>query len=69
LGCPAFVPGFPLCGHSRSMNIAAVEMTAWSSLCSNDPTAEAATVRAFEYLNPKKFVLSGNNHPAIRAFE
>jgi len=51
------------------MNIAAVEMTAWSSLCSNDPTAEAATVRAFEYLNPKKFVLSGNNHPAIRAFE
>jgi hypothetical protein len=69
LGCPAFVPGFPLCGHGRSMNIGATEAVACSSFRSNDPTAKAATVRAFEYLMPKKFVLSSNNCRSIRAFE
>jgi len=26
LGCPAFVPGFPLCGHGRILNIVAADM-------------------------------------------
>jgi hypothetical protein len=50
---PGLVPGFPLCGHGHSMNIAAIDMTARHSCCSNDPTAEALTIRAFEYLTRK----------------
>ena len=66
---PGLVPGFPYGVTAIPLNKPARPTLAAPLCCSIDPTLEAATIRAFEYLIEKKFVLSSNNTLPIRAFE
>lgn len=61
MGCPAFVPGFLLCGHSHSF-ILIQPATCWQwHNRSNPEAAEGLTVRAFEEDKAKTLVLSRRN--------
>jgi len=69
LGCPASCRAFLYGVTAIPLNKPARPTLAAPLCCSIDPTLEAATIRAFEYLIEKKFVLSSNNALPIRAFE
>ncbi|WP_162792479.1 hypothetical protein [Novosphingobium sp. P6W] len=61
MGCPAFVPGFLLCGHSHPF-ITILPATCWQrDNRSNPEAAEGLTVRAFAEDKAKKLVLSRRN--------
>lgn len=61
-------PGFPLSGHSRSIDLHPAPPPNGINCCSKNPTSEASAVRAFGYQTRKKFVLSDIKPRCIRAF-
>jgi hypothetical protein len=67
-GCPAFVPGIRLCGHSRSVLVVADLVGNARIVTGNQPCRQAFTVRAIADKCRKSFVLLRMNGSAIRAF-